>query len=253
MANKRISIGKKLRFEVFKRDKFTCQYCGKMSPDVILEVDHIKPVAEGGTNDMLNLITSCRDCNRGKGKRRLDDLSEAKKQQERIKELSEKNEQLMMLIEWREELSKYKHNEIDVVCNAFCKAVGGSRTVNEHGRTTVKKLLDQFSIKEILDAIDVSANRYFDGTDESVETAFNKIGGICYYKRKDAVGDKSAYYFNYLRKACRDRFSYYNEGQLKDLVAVYVKNDEEFEIAKDKIRKTYNWSDFKSSIWEEDD
>ncbi len=59
-------ISKKTRFEVFKRDKFTCQYCGRMSPDVILEVDHIKPVADGGTNKLINLITSCRDCNRGK-------------------------------------------------------------------------------------------------------------------------------------------------------------------------------------------
>ena len=51
-------IPKKLRFEVFKRDRFTCQYCGRMSPDVILEVDHIKPVAEGGEDEILNLITS---------------------------------------------------------------------------------------------------------------------------------------------------------------------------------------------------
>ena len=37
----RKTLSKKIRFEVFKRDKFTCQYCGRMSPDVILEVDHI--------------------------------------------------------------------------------------------------------------------------------------------------------------------------------------------------------------------
>ena len=50
MARKPLS--KKIRFEVFKRDKFTCQYCGRMSPDVILEVDHIEPVAEGGDNEI---------------------------------------------------------------------------------------------------------------------------------------------------------------------------------------------------------
>ena len=66
MARKPLS--KKIRFEVFKRDKFTCQYCGRMSPDVILEVDHIEPVAEGGDNEITNLITSCRDCNRGREK-----------------------------------------------------------------------------------------------------------------------------------------------------------------------------------------
>lgn len=59
---KRRPVSKKLRFEVFKRDNFKCQYCGASAPDVILEVDHINPVAKGGKNDILNLVTSCRDC-----------------------------------------------------------------------------------------------------------------------------------------------------------------------------------------------
>ncbi len=71
MKNKRKGLSKKLRFEVFKRDGFTCQYCGRSAPDVILEVDHIKSVKNGGDNDIMNLITSCFDCNRGKGKRKL--------------------------------------------------------------------------------------------------------------------------------------------------------------------------------------
>lgn len=44
--NKREPVGKKLRFEVFKRDKFTCQYCGAKAPDVVLHVDHIQAVAK---------------------------------------------------------------------------------------------------------------------------------------------------------------------------------------------------------------
>ena len=58
-ASKRKTIPKSIRFEIFKRDKFTCQYCGKKSPNVILHVDRINPVSKGGTNDLLNLITSC--------------------------------------------------------------------------------------------------------------------------------------------------------------------------------------------------
>lgn len=56
---KRTPIPKSTRFEVFKRDKFTCQYCGATAPNVILEVDHIKPVSKGGSNDLLNLVTAC--------------------------------------------------------------------------------------------------------------------------------------------------------------------------------------------------
>ena len=41
-------IPRTVRFEVFKRDSFTCQYCGVKAPDAVLQVDHIKPVAAGG-------------------------------------------------------------------------------------------------------------------------------------------------------------------------------------------------------------
>lgn len=64
MARKAISKGK--RFDVFRRDQFTCQYCGAQPPHVVLEVDHIDPVANNGSSDINNLITACFDCNRGK-------------------------------------------------------------------------------------------------------------------------------------------------------------------------------------------
>jgi hypothetical protein len=69
---KRKSLSKKIRFQVFQRDGFTCQYCGRQPPEVALEVDHITPIVEGGTSDIMNLLTSCRACNRGKGRIRLD-------------------------------------------------------------------------------------------------------------------------------------------------------------------------------------
>ena len=61
-----------------------------MAPDVVLEVDHINPVVAGGENDILNLITSCKECNRGKGKRKLSDNQSIKQQQEQLKELNKK-------------------------------------------------------------------------------------------------------------------------------------------------------------------
>ncbi len=63
---KRISIPPSLRYKILKRDRFTCQSCGARAPDVELEVDHKIPVSKGGTDDELNLITKCKDCNRGK-------------------------------------------------------------------------------------------------------------------------------------------------------------------------------------------
>lgn len=67
----RKAISKKLRFSVFERDNFTCQYCGRTpeNDDVTLQVDHIVSVKNGGENDFGNLLTSCFDCNIGKGAR----------------------------------------------------------------------------------------------------------------------------------------------------------------------------------------
>ena len=59
-------LSTRTRFEIFKRDEFTCQYCGRRAPDVVLHVDHIVPLADGGTYDQMNLITSCAECNGGK-------------------------------------------------------------------------------------------------------------------------------------------------------------------------------------------
>lgn len=58
---KRKGLSKRTRFNVFKRDGFTCQYCGAHPPKVVLHVDHITPVVEGGGNDIDNLVTSCEE------------------------------------------------------------------------------------------------------------------------------------------------------------------------------------------------
>lgn len=63
----RIPLTKRERWVILKRDNFTCQYCGRKPPAVTLEVDHMQSVRGGGNNAPGNLITSCLDCNRGKG------------------------------------------------------------------------------------------------------------------------------------------------------------------------------------------
>lgn len=55
-----------IRFRVFWRDRFTCQYCGRKAPEIVLELDHVIPVSKGGRTTMQNLVTACRECNAGK-------------------------------------------------------------------------------------------------------------------------------------------------------------------------------------------
>lgn len=61
-----MAVSKRLRFEIFRRDGYTCRYCGRAAPEVKLVPDHIVPTALGGRDEPTNLVTSCEDCNSGK-------------------------------------------------------------------------------------------------------------------------------------------------------------------------------------------
>lgn len=55
------------RAAVFERDNYRCVYCGDAS--LHLEVDHVVPKAQGGSDSLDNLVTACRSCNRRKSGR----------------------------------------------------------------------------------------------------------------------------------------------------------------------------------------
>lgn len=61
-----MAVSKRLRYEVLRRDGHTCRYCGRSAPEVRLTVDHVVPVALGGSDAPDNLVASCGDCNSGK-------------------------------------------------------------------------------------------------------------------------------------------------------------------------------------------
>lgn len=60
------------RREVFRRDNYTCQYCGRR--DTSLTVDHILPKHLGGQHLWTNVVAACPSCNHRKGGRRLDEV-----------------------------------------------------------------------------------------------------------------------------------------------------------------------------------
>ena len=68
-----MAVSKRTRYEVLRRDAHTCRYCGASAPEVKLTVDHVTPVALGGSDDPSNLVAACRDCNYGKASSSPDD------------------------------------------------------------------------------------------------------------------------------------------------------------------------------------
>lgn len=63
---KKTKIANDLRWEIWKRDDFTCQYCRTRSN---LAIDHIIPESRGGKTIRTNLVTCCNSCNSKKGSR----------------------------------------------------------------------------------------------------------------------------------------------------------------------------------------
>ena len=60
------------RYNIYVRDKCTCQYCGRR--DTQLTVDHILPKHLGGEHTWTNVVAACPSCNHRKGGRRLDEV-----------------------------------------------------------------------------------------------------------------------------------------------------------------------------------
>ena len=61
-----MSISKRLRYEVLRRDNNTCRYCGASAPEVKIAIDHVVPKSLGGLDVAENLVAACVDCNTGK-------------------------------------------------------------------------------------------------------------------------------------------------------------------------------------------
>ena len=188
VKNVRKGISKKLRMEIFKRDSFKCGYCGKSAPDVILHIDHIKPVSKDGDNHPLNLITACHDCNAGKSNVLLDDKSTLSKQKKQLDLLQEKREQQEMMFEWQEALLNIDKEKIDRIASYWNQHTPELH-FPEGGKHVIKQWLKRYSLEEILVAMDAAARSYLkysgDGkcTADSWVEAVNKIPNICGVKR----------------------------------------------------------------------
>lgn len=59
-------ISAKLRYEVLRRDRYACRFCGRTAPEAVLHIDHVVPRAQGGRDVASNLQVLCDECNLGK-------------------------------------------------------------------------------------------------------------------------------------------------------------------------------------------
>lgn len=240
------------RFEVFKRDKFTCQYCGKKSPDVVLEIEHVEPVSKGGDNDLMNLVTACEACNDGKGARRLDDDAVVSRQRQQLDRLQEKREQFKMLLDWRHGLRRVDEENLADVA-AYWNAQTPGSALNENGLSDLRKWLKKFPLGEVLDAIDIATTQYLerdsDGrvTDASVGVAFQKTPRIIAMRRSDADQPHLKDLF-YIRKIVENRCNYFDGDVAIELLKQFHALGADVDALKSIAKRARTWSQWRADM-----
>lgn len=169
MARKAIS--KRLRFEVFKRDGFTCQYCGAHPPGATLHVDHIIAVACGGTNDINNLVTACDNCNLGKSDVPLDAVPQSL--EERAAEVAEREAQ----IAGYSAVMEARRQRIDDDCWRVAEILtpGASDGYSRKRFQSIKMFVERLGVHDVLDAAEMAAARVPHDPE-----AFRYFCGICW-------------------------------------------------------------------------
>lgn len=185
---KRKPVSVRVRFNVFKRDGFKCQYCGRHpSDDVMLVLDHVIPVAAGGSNDPSNLRTACQACNGGKSDTLLVEGELPSPSAKLIAEKQERLRQAKAYAKLVEEEREHDDDRVALVNETWAKAFGAEHVVEE-GRSiwrfsragdrflpegSIRKILKRLPLEDVLHAIDVTeakigvasynAERYFFG------------------------------------------------------------------------------------------
>lgn len=185
--SQRKSTGKRLRFRIFERDGFTCQYCGKRPPEVILHIDHVFPVSKGGKDEIENLLTSCADCNLGKS------TFEIGKSPKRVlqsqDDLQEKYDQLKAFYTLQKKMDFVRREMINDL-EDYWNELWQDEMIGDQGLASLRRFMRLFSVDEIKDAMDIAKSKIYRSRD-----AFKYTCGILHtkLKQKNLTSDDEDY------------------------------------------------------------
>jgi hypothetical protein len=245
-------IAKSVRFEVLKRDLFTCQYCGGKSPEVFLEIDHITPVAAGGTNDILNLVTACRVCNAGKSDKQLSDSTAIDKRRMQLEDLEERRQQLEMLHDWHMSLIDLNDQAVDMAESLWWESVGQpDYKWNQAARDEIRKLIKNRGFDAVCNAVSEAASAAMRSplvTEDkmaAINEWFWKISKVASVQKLKAE-DPSAARLLYIRGICRKRLLYCNERQCLLLLQDAHELGVGIEWMETTAKRCRSWSEWRS-------
>lgn len=173
---RRKAMSARLRFEVFKRDGFRCAYCGAHPPDVLLEVDHIIPVAKGGENDADNLVTACQRCNRGKGAEPLSSAPES------LEARAARTEEMEAQIAGYAEVMERARQRLEADAWRVAEILqpGASEGYSRTRFQSVRMFVERLGVHETMAAAEIAVTRA-----RGREREFRYFCGVCWNKIRD--------------------------------------------------------------------
>jgi len=180
-------LSKRLRFDIFERDKFCCQYCGRMPPDVMLEVDHIIPVSKGGTNDSENMRTSCCDCNRGKATKIIGEVLSPVDSARRSQEALETVNTAKMFAKASEARRKMRKQISERICE-----ITGKTACFEANITSTALALEAFGFEQTFHFLDMASCVIGRGSKPNEDSLFRYFNG-CVKKQVEKVRNEKQY------------------------------------------------------------
>lgn len=174
---RRKAISKKTRFEVFKRDSFKCVYCGAHPPGVLLHVDHVVAVANGGDNHIDNLVSACAPCNLGKGATALDSVPET--MASKAIKVAEMEEQLIGY--QRVMQARRERLEDEQWAIAEYMAPGSSeKGMHRDWTLSIRNFIEKLGFDDVLDSAERAKAKF----PHFSATTFRYFCGICWNKIK---------------------------------------------------------------------
>jgi Zn-finger protein len=176
---KRKSISTRRRFELFKRDGFTCQYCGKHPPNVVLHLDHILAVANGGDDSSGNLVTSCADCNLGKSAVPLSVIPQSLADQAAV--VAEREAQLKGYAKIMRKAKQRLEDDAWEVANVFM-AQFRSDSIRKDWFRSIQNFVDKLGVVSATDAMEAAIARC-----RSKDMCFRYFCGICWNRIREAA------------------------------------------------------------------
>lgn len=232
---KRVAIPKKMRFEVLKRDAFACQYCGGKAPDVLLQIDHVVPVVDGGPTTIMNLVTSCEPCNNGKGGTPLSNDMALSKATKQAAELQARREQIEMMAEWQNSLVDLDAFATDQAVQLAVRLTRWGLT--DDGRKRVHAEVKKHGLETVMGEMRAAAAKTIEVVDGAVtrENAeafwetYRRSVKYAAYRKKDPVGSDLRYMRGIVRKRVGDNRHYDDDeclALLTDAHAAGVSLDE---------------------------